>query len=436
MKILIYGINFSPELTGTGKYTGEMAAWLAARGNDVTVITAPPYYPQWKVLDGYHAGRYAAQEWRGVKVYRAPVWVPAVPGGLKRLLHLASFALSSLPVLLWRAAHRPDVVIVVEPPLFCAPAAVAAARLCGARAWLHIQDYEVDAAFELGILKGRRLKQWVSGLERWLMRRFDRVSTISSRMLALAQHKGVDNARLVLFPNWIDLAAVRAAGHPAPEPASPDSPAAAGEHADTYRRELGIPDDALIAMYSGNMGGKQGLATLADVARVLRKQTGVYFVFCGDGPQRAALQARCAGLQRVHFLPLQPAGRLAELLATADIHLLPQRAGAADLVMPSKLTGMLASGRPVVCGAAPGTELASVVADCGIVVPPENTRAMARAIQALAQNSETRQGLGRAAWRYAQANLDGDAVLGRFEQDLLKACAPRAPLPGVPGSTR
>ncbi|MFC4275077.1 glycosyltransferase WbuB [Achromobacter aloeverae] len=411
MKILILGINFAPELTGTGKYTGELAAWLAARGHDVTAITAPPYYPQWQVHDGYRAGRYASETWRGVRVWRAPLWVPRTPGGLKRLLHLASFALSSLPLLLRGMARRPDVVLVVEPPLFCAPAALAAARLCGARAWLHIQDYEVDAAFELGLLKGKRLRQAVGAVERWMMRRFDRVSTISQRMLALARDKGVDDARLMLVPNWIDVGAARA---------SAEAAARAGHGAAGYRRQLGIPDDAVVAMYSGNMGGKQGLETLAQVGRVLRRESRLHFVFGGAGPQRAPLQQACDGLPRVHFLPLQPAEQLPALLACADIHLLPQRAGAADLVMPSKLTGMLASGRPVICGAAPGTELAKVVAGCGLVVPPENPRAMARALLTLSRDADLRRRLGAAAARHAHIHFHTDTVLGRLEDALVQ----------------
>ncbi|OZI59592.1 glycosyltransferase WbuB [Bordetella genomosp. 11] len=402
MKILVYGINFAPELTGTGKYTGEMAAWLAARGHRVTAITAPPYYPQWRVQPGYRAGRYAAQAWQGVKVLRAPLWVPPKPGGAKRLLHLATFALSSLPLLLACALRRPDVIVVVEPPLFCAPAAVAAARLCGARAWLHIQDYEVDAAFELGLLKGDRLKRLVGGIERWLMRRFDRISTISTRMLALARQKGIGDDRLVLFPNWIDVDAARAGG------AAVD-----------YRGQLGIPADAIVAVYSGNMGGKQGLETLSGVARILRRRTGIHFIFCGEGHQREELRLRCADLPQVHFLPLQPAEHLPALLATADLHLLPQRAGAADLVMPSKLTGMLASGKPVICGAAPGTELAQVVAQCGIVVRPESPGAMARAMLRLAASPAQRAVLGDAALRYARAHLHTDTVLERLERELI-----------------
>lgn len=407
MKILIYGINYAPELTGIGKYSGELAEWLAARGHEVSVITAPPYYPQWKVQPGYRAWSFRKEVREGVNVYRAPLWVPSKPGGAKRLLHLASFALTSLPCLLWRAAHRPDIILVVEPALFCAPAAWAAARLCGARAWLHIQDYEVDAAFELGLLKGGALRRGVLSIERWLMRRFDRVSSISSRMVELAQKKGVDADKLTLLPNWIDIHAV-----------------APGAALGNYRRALGIPEDAIVALYSGNMGGKQGLETLADAAERLQNNSKLWFIFCGQGPQRAVLQAGCAALARVRFLDLQPAERLGELLGTADIHLLPQRAGAADLVMPSKLTGMLASGKPVVCGAAPNTELASVVAHCGLIVAPEDGAAFAQAITELADNPTQRATLGAAARQYALAHLHIDAVLGQAERDFLNCIGP------------
>ena len=403
MKILIYGINYAPELTGIGKYSAELAEWLAAHGHEVSVVTAPPYYPQWRVHDGYRAGRYQKEERRGVTVRRAPLWVPARPGGLKRLIHLASFALSSLPSLLRAAAGRPDLILVVEPALFCAPAAWITARLCGARAWLHIQDYEVDAAFELGLLKGAGLRAVVKRAERWLMRRFDRVSTISQRMLDLALAKGVEPDRAVLLPNWIDVNAI--------------TPRAEGGD---YRTELGIPDNAIVALYSGNMGGKQGLQTLADVARRLSRESRLWFVFCGQGPEREPLEAACQGLARVVFLDLQPADRLGALLNTADIHLLPQRAGAADLVMPSKLTGMLASGRPVVCGAARGTELAGVVARCGLVTLPEDAEAMAEAVRKLSYNAAIRETLGAAARLYALNNLDVDAVLAAAEREFGK----------------
>lgn len=471
MRILIHGINFSPELTGIGKYSGEMAEWLAAQGHEVRVVTAPPYYPQWRVAEGYvnawcRSGfNPTEQRWAEAQptktvdyldaptkdrfkermanppqppfeekggslvVYRCPLWVPAKPSGLKRVLHLASFALSSFPIMLRQIFWRPDVVWVVEPPLFCAPQAWLVARLSGGKAWLHIQDYEVDAAFDLGLLKGAWLRRMVAAGERWLMRRFDRVSTISQRMVDRALAKGVEAERVVLFPNWVDLKGLRT------EDSGLSETGQSG-----YRAELGIAADAVVALYSGNMGGKQGLEILAQVARLqLQGSRGkgqgkseavelepctlslapeVVFVFCGNGAGRDELVAQCAGLSNVRFMDLQPLERLGELLAMADIHLLPQRADAADLVMPSKLTGMLASGRPVVATAHPETELASVVAGCGLVVEPEQPQAFADAINLLAQDAGLRARLGRAGRAYAEAHLDRDAVLSQFEAEI------------------
>ncbi|NIM39767.1 MAG: WcaI family glycosyltransferase [Hydrogenophaga sp.] len=412
MKLLIYGINFAPELTGIGKYTGEMARWLAEAGHEVRVITAPPYYPDWKVGEGYSARHYRREHWHGVQVIRTPLWVPHRPGGAKRLLHLASFALASLPALAAQWRWKPDVVWVVEPPLMCAPAAAAFAALRGAGRWLHIQDYEVDAAFDLGLIKGRTLRRWVQRAEGWLMRRFDRVSTISGRMVERALDKGVAPGRVLHCPNWVDIGGVTPLAAPS-----------------DYRAELGLPPDAVVALYSGNMGNKQGLEVLADTARLLRDEPRIRFVFGGQGSGRADLQARCAGLDTVRFLDLQPLERLNHWLGLADVHLLPQRADAADLVMPSKLTGMLASGRAVLATAMPGTELCRVVeqdAACGLVVPPENPAALAEALRALAADPTRRAELGANGRRYAEAELSRDAILRRFEAQMLALAQARS----------
>jgi colanic acid biosynthesis glycosyl transferase WcaI len=407
VKILLYGLNFSPDLTGIGKYSGEMAAWLAAKGHDLRVVTAPPYYPEWRVADGYSGAAYKVEEGRGLTIYRCPLWVPKRPSGAKRLLHLASFALSGFPVMARLAFWRPDVVLVVAPAFFCAPGAWLIARLCGAPCWLHIQDFEVDAAFDLGLLKGKALRYIVTAKERWMLRRFDVVSTISQRMVERLLAKGVSPERAVLFPNWADLEAI--------------APRQGQERG--YRAELGLPEGAVVALYSGNMGAKQGLELLAQAARRCPQ---VSFVFCGGGAGRPDLVAQCAGLANVRFLDLQPVERLGELLTMADIHLLPQRADAADLVMPSKLAGILASGRPVVATAHPGTEVAHVAAGCGLVVPPEDPAAFAGAVADLAADPERRRVLGLAARAYAEKRLSRDMVLGAFERQLVRLVNARA----------
>jgi colanic acid biosynthesis glycosyl transferase WcaI len=216
--------------------------------------------------------------------------------------------------------------------------------------------------------------------------------------------KGVAPARLVHFPNWVDISAIA----PLPQPSA-------------YRAQLGLAAHAVVALYSGNMGNKQGLEILANVARLLADDARVQFVFGGNGSGRADLEARCAGLPHVRFLDLQPLERLNDWLGLADVHLLPQRADAADLVMPSKLTGMMASGRAVLATAGLDTELGRVVAQdaaCGLVVPPEDAAAMANALRTLAANPARRAELGANGRRYAESELSRDAILGRFEAQL------------------
>lgn len=407
MKILFYGINFTPELTGIGKYTGEMAQWFAEQGHEVRVITAPPYYPAWKVSEGYQ-NAYVTEQWQGVTVFRTPLWVPAQPSGVKRLVHLASFALSSLPTLFKQWAWKPDVVWTVEPALMCAPATVTFAKLNSAKSWLHVQDYEVNAAFDMGLIKAKWLRGFVEACESWLMRCFDRVSSISGQMLKLARAKGMDEQKVISFPNWVDISAI--------QPLKDVSP---------YRKELKISDDKIVALYSGNMGGKQGLEILAEAAQIIaeQKNENIKFVFCGNGAGRADLEQACTGLNNIMFLDLQPFERLGELLGLADIHLLPQRADAADLVMPSKLTGMLASGKSVVATAVAETELGHVItqgAQCGLIVEPENAQALADAIIQLSQDKERRQQFGENGRKYAENSLSKDQILKIFEMDLIK----------------
>jgi colanic acid biosynthesis glycosyl transferase WcaI len=212
----------------------------------------------------------------------------------------------------------------------------------------------------------------------------------------------VADKRCVFFPNWVDTGAI----YPLP-----------GRN--LLREELGIPEGTVTALYAGNMAGKQGLATLLDAARIVDGDRTLRFVMCGDGAAHEKLHQEYGGLSNVIWLPLQPAARLNELLNLADIHLLIQLAGVADLVMPSKLTGMLASGRPVVATAYAGSQVADVVSGCGITVPPGDANALAAAIRALGADSERRQCLGKIARDYAVRNIDSSSVLREFERALI-----------------
>jgi colanic acid biosynthesis glycosyl transferase WcaI len=417
-RILVTGINYAPENIGTGKYTSEMCEWLAGQGHDVRVVTAPPYYPAWKVWPEARTHWFRRERLNGVEVIRCPLWVPAKPSGVKRMLHLASFAATSAVAMLASIAWRPGVVINIAPTLAGAPAAWATARFSGAKCWLHVQDFEVDAALDMGIVDAGPARRIALALEAWLLRRFDTVSTISERMLDRLAAKGVTAGRRVMFPNWADIDAVR--------PLDGVSP---------YRRELAIPDDAVVALYSGNMGLKQGLELLGHAVQRLASEPSLYFVFGGEGPGREQLEQACKGLPNVRFLCLQPTERLRGWLGLADIHLLPQRADVADLVMPSKLTGMLASGRCVLATALPGTGVANAVTSCGVVTKPGDAEAFTEALHLLAHDTTLRAHLGGSARQRAEASLGRNQILSRFNQQLarrLGAISTQAPATAAP----
>lgn len=366
-RILVYGMNYAPEIAGVGKYTGEIAEHLAGLSADVTVVTTPPHYPGWAAQTGYR-NRYSARHENGVRVLRAPLVLRRRMGGVWRLIAPLSFALSSAPLVLWQILrHRPHTVYCVEPTLLAAPLALLAAWLVGARTVLHVQDLEVDAAFAMGHLRaGRWLKRLGFAFERSMLIRFDHVVTVSNRMAARLGEKGVAADRRSVVRNWVDLAHV----YPMAE-ASP------------YRAELGFGERDFVVLYAGSIGAKQGLGVLLDAAERLADEPRIKVVIAGEGPQKHALQTRYGHLANVRFVPFQPEARLNAFLNMPDLHVLPQERGAADLVLPSKLGGMLASGRPILATADEGTEIADFLGSAATLTAPGDPQAVADALRTL-----------------------------------------------------
>lgn len=405
MKILVYGINYSPELTGIGKYTGEMVEWMARQGHDVRVITAPPYYPEWKVGEPYSAWRWRREE-GAATVWRCPLYVPKTPTTLKRLIHLGSFALSSFFPLMAQRRWKPDRIIGVVPTLFCTPGMRLLAKLSGARTVLHIQDYEVDAMLGLGMAgkgKGGRVARLASAFERSGLLNVDNVSTISRSMMNKAQEKGVPAERVIFFPNWSEVARFRDV---------------TDADALQLRQQLGLPADKKIILYSGNIGEKQGLESVIDAADRLRDQPWL-FVIVGQGGGKARLEkmARERGLSNVIFHPLQSYDALPALLKLADCHLVIQKRGAADAVLPSKLTNILAVGGNAVITAERHTELGQLCDTCpgiAVCVEPESLDALIDGIgQALLMPKSN-----TVAREYAERTLEKENVLSQFIADI------------------
>ncbi len=418
MKILIAGINYAPDLVGIAKYTTEMCQFLRDQGHDVVVVTAPPYYPAWKIVRPYKGYVYSGEVREGIRVVRCPMFVPRSPSAALRILHHLTFALTCLPVLLIEAFRfRPDVVLSVAPSLLTTPVAALAARLTGAKTWLHIQDFEVDAAFNMNFVKGRGLRQVALRLERSLLRSVDVVSTISAKMVEMLRDKGVPRARLMELRNWVDTDVMGAAVELGPEgraAARANSPLR-GRFPETIRT---------VALYSGSMGAKQGLEVIAAAARDLSVQRpDIGIVVCGRGAVRAQLEAATSDLRNVVILDLQSTEQFARLMAAADIHLLPQCAEIQDLALPSKIGAMLASGRPIIGMATPGTQVAIELSDCGIVIPPGDLGALTDALCRLADDEVLRRGLGANGRLRAVDRWDRKTMLLQFESRLHDLCS-------------
>ncbi|VDZ82557.1 colanic acid biosynthesis fucosyltransferase WcaI [Kluyvera intermedia] len=405
MKILVYGINYSPELTGIGKYTGEMVEWMTQQGHEVRVITAPPYYPEWQVGVNYSAWRYRREE-GAATVWRCPLYVPKQPSTIKRLLHLSSFAVSSFFPLMAQRSWKPDRIIGVVPTLFCTPGMRLLAKLSGSRTLLHIQDYEVDAMLGLGMAgkgKSGSVAKLASAFERSALHNVDNVSTISRSMMKKACEKGVPMEKVIFFPNWSEVSRFR-------------------DVSETLiialRQRLGLPEDRKLILYSGNIGEKQGLESVIDAADQLRHQPWL-FVIVGQGGGKARLEKMAAerGLDNVKFLPLQSYEDLPALLAMGDCHLVIQKRGAADAVLPSKLTNILAVGGNAVITAEAETELGQLCQDnpgIAVCVTPESVPSLVEGIERALMMPK--QNVIARAW--AERTLDKEHVLEQFMTDI------------------
>jgi colanic acid biosynthesis glycosyl transferase WcaI len=274
MKVIIWGINYRPESTGIAPYNAELAEYLSRAEHDVSVVTGFPYYPQWKKA-ATDKQLYRREEINGVRVFRCAQYVPKTVTTAKRILHELTFGLSSLLRVLF--LPRPDIYIVVSPPLFLGFCAWIATVVKRSQYVFHVQDLQPGAAVGLGMVKGKGFIRMLYALERFAYRHAAAVSGISDGMMDEFRRKGVKARKRIYFPNWLRTSTWTA----------PVSGA--------FRRKFGFSSTELLAVYSGNLGRKQGIDVLLETAQLL-KGAPVALVIAGAGAEREALALRVADL--------------------------------------------------------------------------------------------------------------------------------------------
>ena len=407
MKLLVICPHFAPDTAPTGEVMTRIATELTARGHELHVVTALPWYRHHRLEPGWegNAVRHEDTAWgRITRVHPFPSDKRNIPA---RAAAFAGFTvLATAMALRGRRGARPDAVLAMSPPLTLGGAGWLAARRWRVPFVFNIQDVFPDVAVELGAITNRQVIAVASWLERWTYRRSDAVTVLSDdlRDNLVAKLRGsvadpLDRVRVI--PNFVDTAHIA--------PADPE--------AGSYRRENGLAGKRVV-MYAGNVGLSQSLELVLGAARKLADRSDVCFVINGGGSAREPLMEQATGLDNVRFVDFQPKERLPEVLAAGDIHVVPLRRGLAASSVPSKTFSILAAGRPVVASVDEGTEVARVVeaAGAGVAVPPDDPDAFTAAVARLLDDPAGCRAMGRAGRAFVERWASPAAVAERYEE--------------------
>ena len=405
-RIAIVSSNFWPERTGISQTVGEFAKFLADRGIDVRVATALPYYPEWRIWDGYRGRLWRTDRDGRMTVFRAWHFVTPAPSTLTRLLHEVTLSLFGAPRIV-QAIWRADSVYVVSPGLTYAFVGMLVAKLLRRRRVLIVKDVMPDAAVELGMLQNRlaiAVSRWIA---RCLYRWSHEIHTLGEGMRRrIAQEAGAAKVRIV--PDTIDAAEL--------EPVPYDL--------NEFRRRY-VPPGTFAVLHTGNMGQKQDLELLLRAARRLRDDGSVRFFVFGDGAARARfLEVRDEWrLENVVHQPLQDRSMLRHMLSGADVVLVSQLPEVVDIVVPSKLLTALGAGAMVVAACARDSETARLLGESGsgILIPASDDEELVRVIRRVRAGEVDAAEHRRRARAFAVQRFDRATVYGPLVQEYLAA---------------
>lgn len=360
--ILLINQYFPPDTSATANKASSLATALASRFT-VTVLAGRPSYDPTE-FHPYYLWRRRRQG--GVSIERVG---STAYHRARNLRSRAANYLSYLALAVPRAlAHDADVILAMTDPPVMGIAAAIVATLRRRTLVYNIRDLYPDMALAGGLLRPGPWAAWWERWHTWALRRATRIIVLGEDMRGRVAAKGVDASRIVVVS---DFAPISDSVVPPTDPVA---------------RQLRGPFP-FVVMHAGNLGFYGAWATLVEAARTLQTD-GVGLVFVGDGAQKDRVQAMASGLANVRILPFRPPAEVPAVLAAGDLHVITIRRGLEGVVVPSKLYTLLAAGRPILAVAGATTDVARLVTahECGIVVDPDDARAVADAIRALKED--------------------------------------------------
>jgi colanic acid biosynthesis glycosyl transferase WcaI len=397
VKVAILGINYAPEPTGIAPYTTGLAKGLAERGHDVQVLTGYPHYPQW--IRDAGSGFRSEEHTDGVRIRRLRHHVPRQLSWMGRAAMEITFGLQ----LLTTRWGRPEVVVCVTPPLLAATVSAVRARLTWRRpaVGMLVHDLYSRGVAETEVVSGLSARA-VCAVESAALRLADCIAVIHGGFTThLAEHLGVDVQRIREIRNWTRV-----------DPPDPSASAA-------FRHAHRWGTDEVVVLHAGNMGYKQGLENVIAAAELAcRSNSRARFVLLGDGNQRMSLQAAGAGVGALEFLPLVSEEEFPAALGAADVLLVNERPGVAQMAVPSKLTSYFGSGKPILAAtdAAGFTAFELAASGAGVCVPAGRPDLLLSEALRLGTDRVVAARLGEAGRRYCGTLLSEGAALDRYEQ--------------------
>ena len=420
MRLLVLTPHLHPDTAPTGVVVSAIVDGLTTGGHDVHVVTTLPWYREHRVEDGWR-GRPVRRGTHGAATVTRLHPFPTDKGNLVARA-LGFVGLTGLATVAGLATRGPfDGVVAVSPPLTFGAAGWLLARRHRCPLVFNVQDVFPDVAVEVGAIRSRRAIGFFRWLERATYRRADAVTVLSDDLAANVSAKldGPDGRPLVrVVPNFVDVATVRPL-----------------DRMTAYREEHGLGDRTVV-MYAGNLGHSQSLDLLVAAADHHRDRPDLVYVVNGGGVRAAELHRAAATRSNLVVVDYQPPERVPEVLASADVHVVPLRAGLGASSVPSKTYSALAAGRPVIASIDGDTEVARVVlgAGAGLAVPPDDAGALIGAVEALADDPEGRARMGAAGRRWAEAWRSPEQIAATYADLVAELAA--GPTGGLAGGAR
>ena len=337
-------MTFAPDHSGISLYATDFATYAAEQGHDVTVVTTFSWYPKWKKLPEDKGKLFSKEKYKGSKILRGYQYVPENASTKGRIIQEITFLFFAFFNFI--RAGRQEVIVAFTPPINLGILGVVFKKLWGAKLIINVQDLQLDAAKSLGMVDKLPLIDFMHKIEKFTYRHADLVTTISSAMVELIKNKDVNSDKLYLWPNWIDV----------------DSAIGKGKKGG-FRKKFPQYENKVIIGYAGNVGVKQGLSTLIELAARYNALNNISFLIIGEGGDLLNLKkmAEHMKVQNLEFIDFLSQEDYFNFLSDADIVFLSQKRDSGDVYFPSKLLGIMAKEKLIFVSADRESELYKVI---------------------------------------------------------------------------